>query len=115
MFYWLEMSNSEKRKHERYGLELPIIITWKDGSGHSRRATGTTSNISSSGAFIICDSPIGKGCAIDLQIDLPIAFQGFITSRISASARVVRGMMKHQPNGGYGHGIMFDHYSFTRL
>jgi hypothetical protein len=109
------MSEQEKRYNERYGLELPITVRWKDGSGRRRDANGTTKNMSPSGAFIVCDSPIGEGCAIDLDIDIPVALGGSILSRISASAKVVRDVTGTEYSRGYGHAIRFDRFSFTRL
>jgi hypothetical protein len=67
------------------------------------------------GAFIVCDSPIEEGAIIVLKIDVPVALGGSIPSRISASAKVVRDGMGADHAGRYGHGIMFDHLSFTRL
>jgi len=80
-----------------------------------KESTGTTKNMSPSGACVVCDSPIGEGCAIDLHINIPVALGGSILSRISAKGTVVRDVTEPGPTGGYGHGIMFDHLSFTRL
>ena len=110
------MANQEKRKDERYGLELPIWIKWEDESGQTRQTTGTTKNVSPSGALVVCDSPIGEGCAVVLHFDLPIDLAGAIKSRISAKATVVRrGATGLRSEGAHGHGITFDHFSFTRL
>jgi hypothetical protein len=50
-----------------------------------------------------------------LHFDLPIDLAGSIKSRISARATIVRAAIESRPEAGYGHGIMFDHFSFTRL
>jgi len=109
------MSHPEKRKNERYGLELPIRVKWKDKNGRTRQTTGATRDVSPSGALIVCESRIGEGCAIVLHFDLPIDLAGSIKSHISARAKVVRGAIESRPEAGYRHGITFDHFSFTRL
>ena len=109
------MSDLEKRKNQRYGLELSIAVTWKDKSGFTRETIGRTENISPAGAFIVCESPIAEGCAIDLRFDRPIALGGSPKSRISTSGTVVRNMTGAGPAAGYGHGVMFAHFRFTRL
>ena len=78
-------------------------------------ATGTTKNMSPSGAWVLCDSPIGEGCAIHLHINIPVALGGSILSRISTKGRVVRAVGKPDSVRAFGLGIMFDHLSFTRL
>ena len=44
-----EMSEMEKRRWERYLLELPVYVAWKDPSGDAEELLGTTKDISSSG------------------------------------------------------------------
>ncbi|MBW2174211.1 MAG: hypothetical protein JRF64_06140 [Deltaproteobacteria bacterium] len=63
------MSDREKRCEERYDLELPVMVKWQDGGGRTREAPGTARNISPLGAFLVCVSPIGQGCAVDLDFD----------------------------------------------
>jgi hypothetical protein len=109
------MSDKEKRDNERYDLELPVTVRWKDRSGHTREAPGTAKNISPLGAFLVCNSLIGEGCAIDLHFDDPIDLGGCIPSRISASGTVVRDVVGARHAAGYGHGIVFDRFGFTRL
>ena len=91
------------------------MVRWQDRSGLTRLAAGKSKNISHSGAFILCDSLIGEGCSIDLRIDLPINVGGFITSRISASAKVVRNESEPGTTTGYGHGIAFQDFDFKRI
>jgi hypothetical protein len=109
------MSDQEKRYKERYDLELPVMVSWKDRAGHTREAPGTARNISPSGAFLVCISPIGQGCAVILDFDDPLDLGGCIPSRISASGTVLRDTGEAEHAGGYGHGIMFDRFSFMRL
>ena len=109
------MPEQEKRDNERHNLELPIEVKWTDTSGSNREATGTTKNISPSGAFIVCNAPINAGSSIDLHINLPVSLGGVIKSHISASAKVVRDVTGPELALAYGHGVRFNHFSFTRL
>jgi hypothetical protein len=109
------MSGLDKRYEERYDLELPVTVRWKDGFGHTREAPGTAKNISPLGAFLVCNGPWGKGCAVDLYFDDPIDLGGCIPSRISARGKVVRDVPGIKYGTVYGHGIIFDRFGFTRL
>ena len=107
------MACREKRGNERYGLELTSMVTWEDDNGNTRLMPGRIKNVSHTGAFMVCDSPIGEGRAIDVHIDLPFVAGNFIRSRIFASGRVVRDSSMSE--GLYGHGIKFDHLSFMQI
>jgi hypothetical protein len=109
------MPDQDKRYRERYALEIPVSVMWKDRSGHTRGATGTTKNMSPLGAFLVCDSPIEEGCVIDLHFDDPVALAGCIPSRISAFGTVVRDVARDEDAVSYGHGVIFDYFSFARL
>lgn len=109
------MSDQEKRYKERYDLEIPFTARWLDGSGRTRETDGTTKNMGPLGAFIVCDSPIVESCTLDLHFHIPVALGGTILSRISASGKVVRDVRGVQHVAGYGHGVMFNRLSFTKL
>ena len=109
------MSDQEKRYKERYNLELPVSVRWKDRSGLRRESSGTAKNISPLGTFLVCDSPIGEGCTVDLHFDDPIDLAGSIPSGISARGTVVRDVVGVEHTASYGHGIVFDRFGFTRL
>jgi hypothetical protein len=108
-------SQQEKRSDERYGIALPVTIRWKDSTARTMETTGKTKNMSPSGTFIICGSPITEGLVIDLHIDIPVALGGSILSRISANGTIVRSGKELGSSAGYGHGVVFDHLRFKRL
>ena len=110
-----DMPDREKRYKERYDLELPLTVRWKDRSGRTREANGTTKNVSPSGAYLVCDSPIGEGCVIDICFDKPIALGGCLPSRISATGTVIEDVSGIEHAAVYGHRVKFDHFSFVRL
>jgi hypothetical protein len=108
------MTETERRDCERYVFDLPIHSAWKDAAGETKKETGSTRDISSSGVFMICNNLIDKGCEIDLQIDLPALAEN-AKSRVSVRGRVVRNVSLTDPDTGYGHGIMFNNYKILRL
>ncbi len=108
------MTKTERRDCERYVFDLPIHAAWKDAAGETKKETGSTRDISSSGVFIICKNLIDRGCEIDLQIDLPALAEN-AKSRVSVRGRVVRNVSLTDPDTGYGHGIMFNNYKILRL
>jgi hypothetical protein len=106
-----EMSEMEKRRWERYLLELPVYVAWKDPSGgEAEELLGTTKDISSSGICVMCDSPILEGSEVDVKIDLPIVLEGMTGSRMSAHGTVVRNEAMTNPDEGYEHGIVFNRF-----
>jgi hypothetical protein len=111
------MLNQDKRYREGFASETPVSVIWKDRSGHTRHATGATKNLSPLSAFLVCNSLIEEGCAIDLHFDDPIALGGCIPSRISASGMVVRDVARDEDSVSYGHGVrvIFDRFCFARL
>jgi hypothetical protein len=113
VFDWSNMAGREKRSNERYGLDLNSMVKWEDENGTTRLMPGRIRNVSHAGAFIVCDSPIGEGCLVDVHIELPFVVGGFIRSRIFACGRVVRDTTSSK--GLYGHGVRFDQLSFTRI
>ena len=104
-----EVSKIEKRRWERYGLQLLVYITWEDASGSVEERVGTTRDISSCGVCLRCESFIQQGSEVDVKIQLPIVLEGTTGSRMSASGTVVRNGSASDRDQGYELGIMFDH------
>lgn len=103
----------EKRSCERYDLQLPVNIKWKNSSGKIIEDSSTCKNISSGGIYITLNNLIGKGSEIDLWFDLPIAVEGVNKGRVFARGKLVRNIKEHKT--AFGHGIMFMGYKFLRL
>ena len=108
------MSAPEKRRYERYGLELPVAIRWKDTLGNAKEENGTTRDMSRSGMYMICASPIDEGSEINVEIDLTSSGGSGIKSCVSVGGKVVRNTLSKSDNGGYGTAITFDAYRFLR-
>ena len=105
-----EVSEIEKRRWERYGLEFHVYITWKDASGSVEEIVGTTRDISSSGVCLRCESLIQQGSEVNLKIELPIVLEGTTGSHMSARGTVVRNEGVSEPHEGYELGIMFNRF-----
>jgi hypothetical protein len=103
-----EVSEIEKRRWERYGLQFHVYITWKDASGSVEEIVGTTRDISSSGVCLWCEDLIQQGSEVNLKIELPIVLEGTEGSRMSAMGTVVRNESVSDPHEGYELGIMFN-------
>ena len=104
------MSEIEKRRWERYCLQLPVYLIWEDASGQVEERVGTTKDISSSGVCVRCEKLMKEGLEVDLRIDLPIVLEGTGGSRMSAQGTVVRNKAVSAPEEGYEHGIMFNRF-----
>jgi hypothetical protein len=102
------MPGTEKRYAERYGLELPVHVRWKDAFGQLKQEVGTTRDMSRSGVYMTCRGPIDEGCKIDLDIDLTICAGAGTKGSVSVGGRVVRSIPPTKPDRGYGHAVAFD-------
>ncbi|UCD87506.1 MAG: PilZ domain-containing protein [Desulfobacterales bacterium] len=108
------MSETEKRHTERYGLEFPVHVRWKNALGQLKQEMGTTRDMSRSGMYMTCSSPIDEGCKIDLEIDLTICAGAGTKGSVSVGGRVVRNIPPTGPDRGYGHAVVFDENRFAK-
>ncbi len=109
------MSEIDKRAYERYELQVPVHVRWKDSSGNVKEETTTIQDISFSGVLIVCTSHIEKGCEVDVEIDLPISEAGATKRHVSALGRVVRNVTITEPDKqGFGHAVKFDKFYFPK-
>ena len=103
---------TERRALERYDLQLPVNIKWKDHTGKIMEENTTSKNISSGGVYIILSNSIKKGTRIDLWFDLSIPVEGVKKTRVFAKGEVVRSVKEGK---AFGHGIKFMNYKFLRV
>lgn len=63
---------AERRTFNRVATALPIRLTWKDRSGATRFATGTTRDISELGVFVECRTPLSLSLfrLVELQLEV---------------------------------------------
>lgn len=104
----------ERRVCERYDLQLPVNIKWKDPSGKIKGEGSACKNISSSDIYIcLSNNLIKEGKEVNIWIDLPIAVEDVKKSRVFAWGKVVRNVKENE--AVFGHGIKFIDYRFLRL
>jgi len=103
---------TERRAFERYDLQLPVNIKWKDHTGKMRESRSISKNISAGGIYIILNNPIEKDAEIELCFDLPITSEEAKKTQVVAKGKVVR---RVENRAGFGHGIKFMNYKFVRV
>lgn len=88
----------ERRKSERYHLELPAEI--QIGTSENRKETRNlvTSDVSVGGAFLISENSIPKGTRISLKVTLPAKWLKRLT-RAQGQLEVVGTVLRSDPEG----------------
>jgi hypothetical protein len=61
----------QRRKHNRYRLEVPAIFSWKGAQEIRQQGAGLTHDLSVSGAFIFATAPPPLNSKIELNAYLP--------------------------------------------
>lgn len=87
------MTRIEKRKMERFDLELPAKLSWTGKEKEHESIELMTSNICAGGAYLITDRPLPK--RTDVKMDLILQLDrlhefGGRKSRIDVSGFVIR-------------------------
>jgi hypothetical protein len=87
------MNVTEKRKMERFALNLQVLLSIKDESGNTRAFEFMIRDICAGGAFFKTDTPLSV--ETDVKMDLIIPLDKFKTgkanrSRIDISGSVIR-------------------------
>jgi len=83
----------EKRKIDRFSLELSALLSIEDEKGNQRSIEARTGDISSGGAFFRTNTPFSVGTDVKLGLILPsdkFKKLGGKRSRIDVSGRVIR-------------------------
>lgn len=87
----------EKRKYERYDLQLPSNI-YTQYKGQKNHIQSKTCNISSGGAFFFTKTPLEEGTKVEVELLLPIKNihpgNDYSVSIVKASGAVVRAELK---------------------
>ena len=65
------MDEPDRRKMERFDLELPAKFTWTGNDKNHKSIELMTSNICAGGAFLITDRPLPKGTDVKMDLILP--------------------------------------------
>ena len=87
------MAHLEKRKMERFNLELPALLSTNDENGNPKAVEFIISNICSGGAFFKTDEPFSVGTDVKMDLILPLDKlnkPGGKKSRVDISGSVIR-------------------------
>lgn len=87
------MAQVEKRKIDRFSLELSALLFITDEKGNQRSIEVMTGDISSGGAFFKTNTPFSVGTDVKMDLILPsdkFKKLGGKRSRIDVSGRVIR-------------------------
>jgi hypothetical protein len=87
------LSCEEKRKMDRFSLELPAWISVTDENGNPQGFEVITRDICAAGAYLQTDQPLSVGANVKMDLILPLdnlQKMGGKSSRIDVSGAVVR-------------------------
>jgi hypothetical protein len=65
------MTFVQLRKYQRYGLEVPVIFSWKNGRRALQQDIGLTRDLSVAGAFIFTTALPPSGATLRFKAFLP--------------------------------------------
>jgi len=87
------MARVEKRKMDRFSLELPALLSIKDENRKQRSIEVMTGDICSGGAFFRTNTPFSVGTDVKMDLILPsnkFKKLGGKKSRVDVSGSVIR-------------------------
>lgn len=87
------MARVEKRKMDRFSLELPALLSITDENGNQRSIEVMTGDICSGGGFFRTDTPFSVGTDVKMDLILPsnkFKKLGGKKSRVDVSGSVIR-------------------------
>jgi len=89
---------TERRKYDRFQLELPAQIEPCQATGANHDNGGITQDISCSGAYILSSSPLTLGTSVALTLFIPLENLGFSSGSYS-SFRCKGKIVRQDPSG----------------
>ena len=103
------MTSSERRRAERYNVELPLIVRWTDGS-KQREAHTVTQDISSGGVYFFLPKGIREGTAVEIEMTVPTQITRGAPTKVLCQGRIRRCERKAGERRGMGTAI--ERYEF---
>jgi hypothetical protein len=64
------LSFIERRRTQRFELQLPVIVRWSDGS-EMCEALAVSGNVSSNGLYFVLRESLKEGTLVELEMTLP--------------------------------------------
>jgi hypothetical protein len=100
----------ERRRAERYTVELPLIVRWREGS-KQREAQTVTQDISSGGVYFLLPGGIPEGTAIEVEMTVPTHITRGAPTKVLCQGRIRRCELKAGEKAGMGTAI--EKYEFV--
>lgn len=80
----------QRRRNERYRLEVPVLFSWEDQRGRWHKARGSTQDISPQGAYVRARRCPPAGSQLRVQVLLPPLGPDQPSLMLDGNARVLR-------------------------
>ena len=64
------LSFTERRRAQRFELQSPVVVRWKDGE-EMREALTVSEDLSSNGIYFLLPEGIGNGTPVEVEMTLP--------------------------------------------
>jgi hypothetical protein len=105
------LSFIERRRAQRFELQLPVIVRWSDGN-EMREALAVSGDVSSNGIYFVLGESLKEGTPVELEMTLPnqITLAGPV--RVCCFGRIQRCELKEGANAGMAAAI--EKYQFLR-
>ncbi len=107
-------SGIEQRKHRRFSLSLPVLVSPVRGKAkEARTIDASTKDISAQGIYLVLSQEVEIGSRLELEVTLPLGISGGKPVRIRCQAKIAR-VEPADSEGKIGVGARIDHYEFLR-
>jgi hypothetical protein len=87
------VSLSERRRAERFNVEVPVIVRWTDGTG-PREARTITQNLSSGGMYFFLPEGIPDNTTVQVEMTLPAQITLGASVKVQCQGRIQRCELK---------------------
>ena len=64
------MSSMERRRAQRFKVELPVVVRWREGS-ETRESVTVSQDVSSNGIYFILPHGIKDGTPVEVEMTMP--------------------------------------------
>jgi hypothetical protein len=103
------LSQQERRRAERFSVEIPLTIRWMNGT-EQRRAHTFTQDVSSGGVYFFLPDAITAGTAVEIEMTLPTQITLGAPVRVCCQGRIQRCVLK--PGDSAGIAAILEKYEF---
>jgi hypothetical protein len=101
----------ERRRANRFELQLPVIVWWRDGN-EMCEAQAVSEDVSSNGIYFVMREAIKEGTSVELEMTLPSQITRAEPVRVRCFGRIQRCELNEVANVGMAAAI--EKYEFLR-